>query len=140
MNKYLIAYIFSLIGLLAFAQEELTPQQQVNSIKRNRTEYIFGESTGSTEEEAYELANEKFMSNLQNYIESMPELKDAFAVMMPTINKSIKKISFDRRVNVKVVCLYINKADIKPLYKNVEGKQEINLTNDKVQKKSRKKK
>ncbi len=109
MNKYLIAYIFSLIGLLAFAQEELTPQQQVNSIKRNRTEYIFGESTGSTEEEAYELANEKFMSNLQNYIESMPELKDAFAVMMPTINKSIKKISFDRRVNVKVVCLYINK-------------------------------
>ena len=111
--------IFVLISLLSitltcFAQDDI--KKEVNNIKKN-SEYIWGEASGEDEEMGYELAHDKFITKLKAYIASNPELSKAEGVILPKIEQSEQKLVFNRTLEITVVCVYIKKDDLIPLYR-----------------------
>lgn len=91
-------------------------KRQMNNIKRS-SDYIYGQAAGEDESVSYNIAYEMFLQKVRAYIQTDSVLKDAEAVLLPTIKSKVKKISFERHINSKVVCLYVNKKDLQPLYK-----------------------
>ena len=104
------------LGFNAKAQDTSDPKKELNNIKKN-PEYIYGQSAGENETTCYEVALDEFKMRLKEYIDSDSELSGAYAVILENVQKGVKKISFERYLNCKVVCVYIKKSDIKPLYK-----------------------
>lgn len=98
------------------AQDVDDLKKQMNNIKRS-SEYIYGQAAGENEETCYDIAYESFIQKFKEYIQNDSILKDAEAVIMPTLKSKVKKISFERYIDSKVVCLYVSKKDIMPLYK-----------------------
>lgn len=112
-NKLLIIYIFCcMLPGLAHGQDIAELKKEFNSIKKD-PEYIYGQSSGESEDKCYEIAYEEFLAKLKEYISENDELNNASAVILQNMQKSARKISFERYLNCKVVCVYINKNDIK---------------------------
>lgn len=99
---------------LVHAQDITELKKEFNSIKKN-PEYIYGQSSGENEEKCFEIAYDEFLAKLKAYISENDDLKKASAIILQNMQKSAKKISFDRYLNCKVVCVYINKNDIKAI-------------------------
>ena len=114
---FLLAYFLGVFACYSNAQSVDELKKQVNTIKKS-SDYIYGQAAGEDETVTYKIAYETFLQKVKTYIQNNPALKDAEAVLLPTINSKVKKISFERYINSKVVCLYINKKDIVPLYKD----------------------
>lgn len=114
---FLLAYFLGVFACYSNAQSVDELKKQVNTIKKS-SHYIYGQAAGEDETVTYKIAYETFLQKVKTYIQNNPALKDAEAVLLPTINSKVKKISFERYINSKVVCLYINKKDIVPLYKD----------------------
>lgn len=91
-------------------------KRQVNSIKKS-SDFIYGQAAGEDEQVAYDIAYELFQQKVKAYVQADSVLKNAEAVLLPTIKSRVKKISFERHINSRVVCLYVSKKDIQPLYK-----------------------
>ena len=114
-NKILILSLVALLcGTLISAQDAAQLKKEFNEIKKN-PEYIYGQSSGEDEEKCYEVAYADFLDKLKEYIDAEPLLRNASAVIVDKMQKAVKKISFERYLNCKVVCVYINKNDIKPI-------------------------
>lgn len=105
--------LMSICSVYAQSEDEL--KTQMNKIKRS-SDYIYGQAAGEDEKACYETAHENFMRKFKEYIQNDSSLKGAEAVIMPTINRKVKSITFERNINSKVVCLYVNKKDIVPIY------------------------
>lgn len=114
---FLLAHFLGVFACYSNAQSVDELKKQVNTIKKS-SDYIYGQAAGEDETVTYKIAYETFLQKVKTYIQNHPALKDAEAVLLPTINSKVKKISFERYINSKVVCLYINKKDIVPLYKD----------------------
>lgn len=114
---FLLAHFLGVFACYSNAQSVDELKKQVNTIKKS-SDYIYGQAAGEDETVTYKIAYETFLQKVKTYIQNNPALKDAEAVLLPTINSKVKKISFERYINSKVVCLYINKKDIVPLYKD----------------------
>ena len=114
---FLLAYFLGVFACYSNAQSVDELKKQVNTIKKS-SDYIYGQAAGEDETVTYKIAYETFLQKVKTYIQNNPALKDAEAVLLTTINSKVKKISFERYINSKVVCLYINKKDIVPLYKD----------------------
>lgn len=102
------------MNLIIYAQNVSDIKKEFNDIKKN-PEFIYGQSSGEDEEKCYEIAYEDFLVKLKEHIASDKTLSNASALIVQKMQKSIKKISFERYINCKVVCVYINKNDIKPI-------------------------
>lgn len=114
-SKTLIIFIIScLLPGLSFGQDITELKREFNNIKKN-PEYIYGQSSGENEEKCLEIAYDEFLAKLKDYISENDELKNASAVILQNMQKSAKKISFERYLNCKVVCVYVNKNDIKAI-------------------------
>lgn len=111
---FVLFFISSVCQLNAQDVDDL--KKQMNNIKRS-SEFIYGQAAGENEETCYEIAYESFMQKFKEYIQNDSILKDAEAVIMPSLKSKVKKISFERYIDSKVVCLYVSKKDIMPLYK-----------------------
>lgn len=135
---FLLAYFLGVFACYSNAQSVDELKKQVNTIKKS-SDYIYGQAAGEDETVTYKIAYETFLQKVKTYIQNNPALKDAEAVLLPTINSKVKKISFERYINSKVVCLYINKKDIVPLYKeniipvnDKESSNSLQITKDTV--------
>ena len=135
---FLLAHFLGVFACYSNAQSVDELKKQVNTIKKS-SDYIYGQAAGEDETVTYKIAYETFLQKVKTYIQNNPALKDAEAVLLPTINSKVKKISFERYINSKVVCLYINKKDIVPLYKDniiavndKEFSNSLQITNDTV--------
>lgn len=112
-RELLITLIFCcLLPGISHSQELTDLKKEFNSIKKD-PEYIYGQSSGESEDKCYEIAYEEFLAKLKEYISENDKLKNASAVILQNMQKSARKISFERYLNCKVVCVYINKNDIK---------------------------
>lgn len=111
-----ILFCLALFTCQIHAQTADDLKRQMNNIKKN-TDFIYGQAAGEDEDVTYNIAYEMFLQKVRSYIQTDSVLKDAEAVLLPTIKSKVKKISFERHINSKVVCLYVNKKDLQPLYK-----------------------
>ena len=115
VNAIVIAIAMA-FGFTVEAQENSDLKKEFNKIKKD-SEYIYGQSAGENEQTCYDVAFDDFKIHLKEYVKSAPDLCSAEAVILDNVQKAVKKISFERYINCKVVCVYIKKSDIKPLYK-----------------------
>lgn len=111
-----ILFCLALFTCQIHAQTADDLKRQMNNIKKS-TDFIYGQAAGEDEDVTYNIAYEMFLQKVRSYIQTDSVLKDAEAVLLPTIKSKVKKISFERHINSKVVCLYVNKKDLQPLYK-----------------------
>ena len=99
---FLLAYFLGVFACYSNAQSVDELKKQVNTIKKS-SDYIYGQAAGEDETVTYKIAYETFLQKVKTYIQNNPALKDAEAVLLPTINSKVKKISFERYINSKVV-------------------------------------
>lgn len=102
---------------VVLAQQENNVRTQANAIKKN-SDYIYGEAAGDNEDVCYEMAKEKLLLKVQNFIDNQPDLSSADAVIIDNIQSKTKKLTYERSIQIKVVCVYVHKSDISPLYKS----------------------
>ena len=100
-----------------FAQQENVSRTQANAIKKN-SDYIYGEAAGDDENICYEMAKEKLLSKVQSFVDNHPDLSAADAFIIDNIQSKTKKLTYERSIQIKVVCVYVHKSDILPLYKS----------------------
>lgn len=116
-NRIIIALFLCLSFCYDGVAQQDNVRTQANAIKKN-SDYIYGESAGDNEEECYEMAKEKLLSKVQSFIANQSELSTADAVIVDNIQSKTKKLTYERSIQIKVVCVYVHKSDILPMYKS----------------------
>ena len=107
--------------LSGYAQQDA--YKQAIAIKKN-SDYIYGEASGDDEEACYEMAREKLLTKVQNFVSNQPELSSADGFVVDNIKSKTKKLTYERSIQIKVVCVYVHKKDILPLYKSKNQEKE----------------
>lgn len=128
-NKILLLLLaFFVLTTSAYAQGE-DPKKAALSIKKN-SEYIYGEAAGDDSEDVlYEMAHEKLVERIKQYVASQPNLAAADGVLIDRVRQKTKKITYTRGIETKVLCLYVKKAEILPLAKNAQEKADLVVSN-----------
>lgn len=109
MNKSrLIALVLTMLLCLgAMAQ---STNKEINTIKRDST-YLYAEATLESEKEAHEVATELLLKEVQNYIDSMPNLSKADNVLIKDIMAKSESLMMMRGERHRVF-VYVKKQDI----------------------------
>lgn len=117
MRLRVIFVLFALVSFVVAGAQEVTPKQKVLSVKKSK-DYIYGEATGDNEDDCYAIAKEKLLAKVKEYIATDPELSQADGVIIDNVSHKTKKLTYERSLSIKVVCLYVSKKDILPLHKS----------------------
>lgn len=96
-------------------------QREVLVIKKDSKKYVYGEGTGQNEKDAYNIAKERLLFNVKRFVASNPNLNAANGIVLDKIQSKTKKLTYEGDFSFKVVCLYIKKDDIVPLFLNING-------------------
>lgn len=115
MKKALLILLSIIVCFPSVAQNTDENKSKVLSIKKSK-EYIYGEGTGENEDDCYAIAKEKLMDKVKTYIANDPELSKADGVVIDNVKNKTKKLTYERTLSIKVVCLYVKKSDIIPIY------------------------
>ena len=109
MNKSrLIAFVFSF--LLCTGAMAQSTNKEINTIKRNDA-YLYAEATMASEKEAHEVATELLLKEVQNYIDSMPNLSKADNLLVKDILAKSESLMM-MRGEMHRVFVYVKKQDI----------------------------
>lgn len=87
-------------------------KEDINKIKKSSS-YLYGEATLSDADEAAELAEELLYNEINKWIASKKELKEAKNVIVKNVSSSIGEITLPRG-NMFRAFLYVKKQDILP--------------------------
>lgn len=117
MRNAIVILMSVFICLTSEAQDANEDKSKVLTIKKSK-EYIYGEGTGENEEDCYAIAKEKLMDKVKAYIAKDPELSKADGVVIENVKNKTKKLTYERTLRIKVVCLYVKKSDIYPIYRS----------------------
>ena len=116
MIKYLMGILFCLfVSMSATAQLfDINKQKKddINKVKKSSM-YLYGEATLSSVEEASKLAEELLYSEIDKWISSKKELREAKNVIVKNVSKSRETITLPRG-NMFRAFLYVKKQDILP--------------------------
>lgn len=128
-NRIVFALLaFFMLTTSAFSQEDEAKKAAL-SIKKN-SEYIYGEAAGDDSEDVlYELAHEKLVERIKQYVASQPNLAAADGVLIDRVRQKTKKITYTRGIETKVLCLYVKKEEILPLTKNAKENADLVVSN-----------
>ena len=107
---FLATFLFTALNV--YADDGRTEMLRV----KKDSQYIYGEGTGETEEQCYEIAWDKLLTKIKDYIASQLELGDADGFLLNNVKQKTKTVSYNRTINIKVMCIYVKKSDITPLY------------------------
>lgn len=110
MRRLFLIYIIMCAAIGVNAQEELTPSQQINVIKRDST-FVYAEATDTTMEQAYNAANVQLMLEIKNFILSQRELQDADMVLIKDKAAKCERIEMPRGDKFRVF-VYVKKEGI----------------------------
>jgi hypothetical protein len=135
MKTKLIFMFVLLICPCSFQAQNQDSQKEVIAIKKDSKKYIYGEGTGQNEEDAYAIAKERLLFNVKRYVASDSELSTANGIVLDKIQSKTKKLTYENDFSFKVVCLYINKNDIIPLFVSNSNIKENEKSNDDEQNK-----
>ena len=94
----------------AMCQEQQSVSKQINQIKRNNA-YIYNEATAEDETEAYQLAYEQLLLQVQELIKSNPNLSNANNVLVKDIQSKVESLSM-MRGKMHRVFVYVKKSAI----------------------------
>lgn len=89
---------------------------QTYAIKKS-ADYLYGEAAGDDETACYEIAKEKLLTKISAFIQQQSDSASVDAYMINNIKSKTKKLTYARSIRIKVVCVYVEKKDIIPLYK-----------------------
>lgn len=89
---------------------------QTYEIKKS-ADYLYGEAAGDDETACYEIAKEKLLAKVSAFIQQQSDGASVDAYMINNIKSKTKKLTYARSIRIKVVCVYVEKKDIVPLYK-----------------------
>ena len=117
-----------MLTIPAFSQDD-DAKKAALSIKKN-SEYIYGEAAGDDSEDVlYEMAHEKLVERIKQYVASQPNLSAADGVLIDRVRQKTKKITYTRGIETKVLCLYVKKDEILPLSMNAKGNSDLVVSN-----------
>lgn len=95
----------------------------ITDVKRNPSKYVYAEATCKTEEEAKAVAEEMFLENINEYVNSVKQLRAADDIVLNDQKGFQHVIAMPRGTNMHRVFLYVKKSDI------IAMKNPIVLTN-----------
>ena len=110
MRKLVFLYILMCAALGVYAQEELTPSQQINVIKRDSS-FVYAEATDTTVEQSFNAANVQLMLEIKNFILSQRELQEADMVLIKDKAAKCERIEMPRGDKFRMF-VYVKKEDI----------------------------
>lgn len=106
-----LSCVMAFLSMSVVAQESIN--KQINQIKRDNA-YLYAEATLSTEEEALSVAKELLLRQVQEYVETKPELSKSETVLVKDINSSSESMSMMRGEMYRVF-VYVKKSDIEAI-------------------------
>lgn len=108
------------------AQTQKTDEAKVQALKvKKNVDYIYGEASGDSEEGLYEAAHDVLVNRIQNFVATQNDMGEADGFLVENIQKKCKRISYTRNLKTYVVCLYVKKSDIQPLYRNKNSETDV---------------
>ena len=95
----------------------------ITEVKRNPSKYIYAEATCKSEEEAEAVAEEMFLENINEYVNSVKKLRKLGDIVLNDQKGLRQVITMPRGTNMHRVFLYVKKSDV------VAMKNPVVLTN-----------
>lgn len=118
LNFFVFLLLISLVGTI-FAQSGEDGKARINQVKRDNKNYIFGDQTAATEEEALQLAMAELQENLNIYTEDMTQ--GTVEVVVELI-KEVATITITRGDQYRAF-VYVKKPETKEAEKNTTNEK-----------------
>lgn len=118
--------IILMLAVSAPLQAQDDAKKKSIQIKKN-SEYIYGEAAGEDEDVCYEIAREKLMEKIKKHLQENGGETNIDAFIIENLQSKTHKLTYERTLQIKVVCLYVHKNDIIPIY-SVDEKKETDTT------------
>lgn len=107
----LITIVWSSGVLYAQSEDMETIKDKINEIKRDNINFIYGESTNSSKEEAEQVAKKELFGKIKEWVKATLPQEEINSVAAKKIDNFTQTISLPRGKNYRVF-VYVNKNDI----------------------------
>ncbi len=116
MKKNILSLMVGCICCFAWGQDNTDVKGLINKIKKSQS-YLSAEATMPNEEDAYKLANELLVEEINEWVKSKRKSETIKQVVLQDISSCAEKMNMKRGSNYRAF-VYTKKKDIIPIYGN----------------------
>lgn len=111
--KMLLAIAFCCFSVIALAESVDDVKKQINKVKKS-SQYIYAESTASTEEDARAYAEERLYDNVNKWVATRKKMRGSANLVVNNRKELWTTLSMPRGSNMFRYFVYVKKDDIIP--------------------------
>ena len=111
--KMLLAIAFCCFSVIALAESVDDVKKQINKVKKS-SQYIYAESTASTEEDARAYAGERLYDNVNKWVATRKKMRGSANLVVNNRKELWTTLSMPRGSNMFRYFVYVKKDDIIP--------------------------